>query len=150
MYLFTCVSSILLFRRYATLKASAAAARSAADKSSTDAAAALRVKRAKDAIASAAKAAAQKAAARAASAKSKANATARMLGSSNVASIDTGKDLKLSLDSDVTLNNERVKNSRDNDEVKFYRGNECSMAVIFPDDREFALACARVRKARST
>ena len=136
--------------RYAAANAAAAAAKSAADKKSADAAAALRVKRAKDAIASAAKAAAQKAAARAASAKSIADATARMLGSpSNAASIDTGKALKSRLDSGVTLNKKPVKISSDSGEVKFYRGHECSMAVIFPDDREFALACARVRQARS-
>jgi membrane protein involved in colicin uptake len=121
-----------------------------ADKKSADAAAALKVKRAKEAIASAAKAAAQKAAARAAAAKSTANATARMLGSpSNVARTDIGQALKSRSDSGVPLNKERVKISGDNNEVKFYRGHECSMAVIFPDDREFALACAGVRKARS-
>jgi len=31
-------------------------------------------------------------------------------------------------------------------EVKYYRGNECSMHVIFPDDAEFASECARVRR----
>jgi len=31
-------------------------------------------------------------------------------------------------------------------EVKYYRGSECSMHVIFPDDAEFASECARVRR----
>ena len=34
-------------------------------------------------------------------------------------------------------------------EVKYYRGNECSMAAIFPEDAEFASACAKVKKERA-
>ena len=121
------------------MKAAAAAAKSAADKKSADAASAVRVKRAKAAIASAAKAAAQKAADRAASAESTAQTKAQMLGApSRLASAVAPKKQRMTRRSPIS--------SVDN-EVKFYRGHECSMAAIFPDDAEFARACARLRRA---
>ena len=103
------------------------------------------MKRAKAAIAFAAKAAAQKAADLAASAQSTAESKAQMLRAPSVA-------FESRPASAVAPKNQRMTrrspiSSVDN-EVKFYRGHECSMAVIFPDDTEFARACSRIRQAQ--
>ena len=141
--------------RFAADKAAAAAAKTAADKKSADAAAALKVKRVEAAMASAAKAAAQKAAARAVSAQATANVKAQMLGAPlKDANVVFDKALKSRTDSTSAASRKQGQKRRStisstSNEVKFYRGHECSMAVIFPDDAEFALACARVRKAQA-
>ena len=137
--------------RFSAIKAAAAAAKSAAQKKSDDAAAALKKKKAEAGVAAASAAAAKKAADAAASAQAAAAKKERMI--STVASSKSSKS-NLPQVAAVAASQMQmpargsVAPSIDT-EVKYYRGHECSMAVIFPDDAEFASACARAQKERA-
>jgi hypothetical protein len=149
--------------RYAAFKATASAAKAFAMKKNAEAAAALQAKLAKAAVAFAAKAAARKAAERAASTQALAQANAAIVRDDD-AKLEKFRNTFSRVIGDVSqlVSRTNVADSVANSlrkairqsiasnvvsEVKYYRGNECSMAAIFPDDKEFARECARVKKA---
>jgi hypothetical protein len=134
--------------RYSAIKAAAAAAKSAAQKKLDDAAEALKKKKAEDGVAAAAAAAAKKASDAAASARAAAAEKERMI--STVASSKSNlPQVAAAAAPRVQRPARRSTASSIDTEVKYYTGHECSMAVIFPDDAEFASACARVKKERA-
>ena len=113
-----------------------------------DAAEALKKKKAEDGVAAAAAAAAKKASDAAASARAAAAEKERMI--STVASSKSNlPQVAAAAVPRVQRPARRSTASSIDTEVKYYRGHECSMAVIFPDDAEFASACARVKKERA-